>query len=298
MTIKQEQYTAVAIPPIIMPLMGLMFGLLVWVADAFVDVYVLGEEQDLVSNILMPDELTELWMRTLVVVVFLIMGFFSQHLLRKHAKLDRALLEYQKKLEEMVDERTRKLVSKTKELEVLATTDSLTGLFNRRKFNSILEHEMKRFARYEQPLCLLLVDIDRFKSINDDYGHDVGDKAIIELANILNTGVRRSDCVARWGGEEFLLLNIEIDEQQAYQVAEKLRKEISQTNFKTVGKLSVSIGVAPIKDKDSAESLLKRVDQALYAAKNNGRDRVVCFSEVQKAALRRSTQSSLYASVK
>ena len=156
-----------------MPLMGLMFGLLVWVADAFVDVYVIGGEQDLVSNIMMPDELTELWMRTLVVVVFLIMGFFSQRLLRKHVKLDRALRDYQKNLEEMVGKRTRELADKTRQLEILETTDSLTGLFNRRKFKSILEHEMNRFERYESPLCLLLVDIDRFKAINDAHGHDV-----------------------------------------------------------------------------------------------------------------------------
>ena len=281
MTIKQEQHTAVAIPPIVMPLMGLMFGLLVWVADAFVDVYVLGEEQDLVSNIMMPDEFTELWMRTLVVVVFLIMGFFSQRLLRKHVKLDRALRDYQKNLEEMVGKRTRELADKTRQLEILETTDSLTGLYNRRKFNSILEHEMNRFERYESPLCLLLVDIDRFKAINDAHGHDVGDQVIIQLANILKTGVRRSDCVSRWGGEEFLLMNIEISEQQACQVAEKLRIEIGQTDFETVGKLSVSIGVAQIKGKDSAESLLKRVDQALHSAKNNGRDRVASFTEVQ-----------------
>lgn len=284
MNIKSEHHPAIAIPPIVMPIMGLAFGLLAWVADAVIDVYVLDEEQELLVNILLPDESTELWMRTLVVIVFLFMGFISRHILLKHIELDRVLLEYQKKLEQMVEQRTHELLSKTEQLEVLASTDPLTGLSNRRKFNGLLDHEIKRFERYEQSLCLILIDIDHFKTINDTYGHDVGDKVIVEMANVLETGVRRSDCVARWGGEEFILLNIELDEKQAYKVAEKLRALINKTSFETVGKITVSIGVTQIKPKDDAELILKRVDRALYAAKNNGRDCVVSFADVEKAA--------------
>ena len=131
---------------------------------------------------------------------------------------------------------------------------------------------------------LFLIDIDHFKLINDTYGHDVGDEVLIELAKVLRAGVRISDVVSRWGGEEFMLLGIELDQPQACLLAEKLRKFINQRNFQFVGKITVSIGVAQIVENETPEALQKRVDQALYAAKDNGRDCVVSFNEMDKVA--------------
>lgn len=284
MKIEKIPLPTIVIQPMFMPFIGLLFGLFIWFLDAVIDVYVLGEEQDLVSNILRPDELSELWMRILVVAVFLVMGFFSRYVLLKHIKLDLMLLEYQKKLEETVELRTSELLSKTTELEFLASTDPLTGLYNRRKFDGLFEQEIRRFKRYRKPLCLFLIDIDHFKLINDEYGHDVGDEVLIELAKVLRAGVRISDVVARWGGEEFMLLGIELDQSRAKLLAEKLRKFINQRNFQFVGKITVSIGIAQIRDDESPEAIQKRVDQALYAAKDNGRDCIVSFAEMDKVA--------------
>ena len=282
--IKKISLSTILIQPKFLPFMGLLLGLFVCIVDAVIDVYMLGEEQDLVSNILMPNDIDELWMRFLVVAVFLMMGFFSKFVLIKNIKLDSKILAYQKELEETVEQRTRELLSKTRELELLASTDPLTGLYNRRKFDGVLELEMRRFQRYKKPLCLFLLDIDHFKLINDEYGHDVGDEVLIELSKVLLAEVRKSDSIARWGGEEFMLLGIELEQRQAYLLAEKLRKCINQRIFQFIGKLTVSIGVTQIKEGDTPEVIQKRVDQSLYAAKNNGRDCVVCFNEVDKVA--------------
>ena len=281
----QQQIMPVAVKPLMMPLIALMMGLFVWLADAIIDVYWLGEEQDLLTNILMPDEASELWMRVLVVAVFVIMGLHSRFVLIKHIKLDSILLDYQQKLEATVELRTRELINKTEELEMLASTDPLTGLYNRRKFNHVLKSEMSRFQRYGQPLCLLLADIDNFKLINDTHGHDVGDDVLTAFAILFNQNVRETDSVARWGGEEFMVLTIESDLPKAKIVAEKLVKAIREMDFSVVGKVTASIGVTVIEAGDSIETLSKRADQALYTAKNKGRDCVVCYESSNKLSV-------------
>lgn len=249
-------------------------GLIVWLIDAIVDVYLLGEEDDLLENILATDEPTELWMRALVVIVFIIMGFFSRHVLLKHIQLDNTLIEYQHKLEEIVDQRTQELVDKAKEFENLANEDSLTRLYNRRKFSEILDYELKRFYRYKKQFSLINIDIDYFKKVNDTYGHDVGDLVIKRFSSVLKENIRTVDSAARWGGEEFLLLIVEANEDIAKKVSEKINIVLSQTEFKPVEKVTVSIGVTHVVDGDTNESLVKRSDQALYKAKNNGRNRI------------------------
>ncbi|MCA9606902.1 MAG: diguanylate cyclase [Myxococcales bacterium] len=167
-------------------------------------------------------------------------------------------------------------------LEEMATTDGLTGCLNKRAFNEELERKLTSAARFERPLSLLVTDIDHFKSVNDTYGHDVGDVVIKELGAILMREKRDTDIVARFGGEEFCVLCEETDTAGAVILAERIREVVADTVFQTdLGKLSVkcSIGVATFpKDAKTPEDLFKITDQALYAAKRGGRNRV-CTSK-------------------
>ena len=249
-------------------------GLLVWLIDVVVDVYIIGEDDDLLENILAVGEPTEFWMRTLVVIVFTLMGFFSRHVLLKHIELDNTLLQYQNKLEEIIDKRTKELVDKAKEFENLASIDPLTNLYNRRKFSEILDYELRRFYRYKKQFSLINIDIDYFKKVNDTYGHDVGDLVIKRVGAVLKDNIRAVDSAARWGGEEFLLLTVEANEVIAKKVSEKISDVLSKTEFNPVEEITVSIGVTQVVDGDTSESIVKRSDQALYKAKNEGRNRI------------------------
>ena len=160
---KKRHLPAVSVKPVYFPVIGLITGLFIWVIDAVVDVYLIGEEEGLIENILAIEEPTELWMRTLVVLVFLIMGFFFRHVLQKHIELDVTLLKYQNDLEAIIEERTRELIEKANEFETLANLDSLTKLYNRRKFSEILNYELNRFSRYQKQFSLINIDIDYFK---------------------------------------------------------------------------------------------------------------------------------------
>src|SRR5262245_7506224 len=165
------------------------------------------------------------------------------------------------------------------ELERLATTDGMTSIPNRRHFLKLAEAEWNRFRRYERPLCLLMIDIDLFKSVNDRFGHGVGDLAIMHVAGLCGEGKRTSDVVARIGGEEFAVLLPETDLDQACIVAERIRQRVSEAPLKA-GDLSilmtVSVGVADaLPSMKEFDELMKRADDAHYQAKRSGRNRVV-----------------------
>lgn len=164
------------------------------------------------------------------------------------------------------------------ELERFATVDPLTGAFNRRHGHARLAAEFDRRARSGQPFAVIMLDIDRFKLINDQYGHDAGDAVLCAMVLICNAGLRTVDMLARWGGEEFLILLSDTDADAAVTIAERLRKAVSGTMFPvgSVGSiaLTVSIGVAVPVSSDLRD-LLRRADEALYAAKTHGRNRVV-----------------------
>ena len=139
------------------------------------------------------------------------------------------------------------LVEQAEKLKELATVDGMTGLFNRRHFLSVAEIEWARYQRHWQPLSLLMIDIDQFKSINDRFGHDVGDHVIIRIADICRQEKRKSDVVARFGGEEFLLLLPETDLDEAHNVAERLRRLVESREFSIASRAintTISIGVA------------------------------------------------------
>lgn len=157
-----------------------------------------------------------------------------------------------------------------------AFTDHLTGLPNRRRFERQLEREVSRTLRYGHPFCLLMVDIDNFKSINDNFGHEAGDEVIVRIARILREGTRGVDLAARIGGEEFGVLLTETALEGALEVAERLRMSIRMAEDPAVGIVTASFGVAEFpKAAEASRELLAAADAALYEAKNQGRDRVV-----------------------
>ena len=162
-----------------------------------------------------------------------------------------------------------------KNLEKLATTDKLTGIYNRHKFEEIFNIELNRVLRYESPLSLIMFDIDYFKRVNDNYGHDTGDYVLKEIVEVVNESVRHSDIFARWGGEEFLVLCPETDSLSAKNLSEKLRVAIEEIDFKDIGTITCSFGVVCYENRESGESFIKRADDALYRAKDEGRNRVV-----------------------
>ncbi len=270
----EKQRNATIISPAMLPIAGLLMGCFIWVIDTITDVYILGEEQGFMENLTSPDEASELWMRILIVIVFIIMGFFSGHILKKQILLDNLLIGYQKQLEDTIAERTQSLIEKTEELEYLANTDPLTGLLNRRKFTEILDYEFQRFNRYNKPFSLINIDIDYFKKINDNHGHDVGDMIIKHFSQLISSNIRKSDSVARWGGEEFLVLLIETEESEAVRVSENLRKLLLNTQISPVGVVTASFGVTQVQKSDTHDDLLKRSDKILYIAKDNGRNRI------------------------
>ncbi len=181
------------------------------------------------------------------------------------------------------------LVRNAEQLEKLATTDGMTGLHNRRHFMKLAEAEWGRFQRHGRPLSLLMLDVDFFKSINDRFGHDVGDQVVAQIAALCREDRRVSDVVARIGGEEFALLLPETATEAAYAVAERLRRnvEVSPLLSNSSGlAVTVSIGVAEAGPGMSGiVDLMKDSDRALYEAKGLGRNRVVLAARVPIATM-------------
>ncbi len=158
--------------------------------------------------------------------------------------------------------------------EELALTDTLTGLANRRKLDADFEELAKLYGRHKTTFSIIIVDIDKFKSVNDTYGHEIGDTVLQKFAKILKNNTRAIDKVGRWGGEEFMILCPETNETDAIALAQKLRAEIAKTEFAVVGKVTASFGVSTFREYDTPSSCSKRADDALYTAKDAGRDRV------------------------
>ncbi len=248
----------------IFPYLGLLAGLLMWCIDAAVDAYIINPDEEFVESLLQAEG-TELWMRTLVLIVMTVSAIFAQVLLRRQKFVELELRQHKDKLEQLVHERTR-------ELEQIASTDELTQIYNRRKFLEILDYEIKRNLRYQQAMSVLLCDIDHFKKINDNFGHDLGDSVLANFANCMRTNLRKSDIYARWGGEEFILLLPHTPLDEAKVVAQKLCDMIPGCTGSDKIKLTASFGAAQLQKGESEESLIKRADKALYQAKHNGRN--------------------------
>ncbi|MEK4674377.1 MULTISPECIES: diguanylate cyclase [Bacillus] len=163
------------------------------------------------------------------------------------------------------------------EQERLAMIDSLTEIYNRLKFQQILEVEWEKVIRNDEKIAIILFDIDNFKTVNDTYGHDFGDLALIQLAELMKSKVEQQHVFARWGGEEFIILVTNTVEKEAFQVAESLRFFIETKQFTGISKLTASFGVALYEQGTTREELMQRADIALYEAKKNGKNQVCVY---------------------
>lgn len=196
--------------------------------------------------------------------------------LKEKEKLISSLLDLTDKKEILIEE----LMALKEKLEVYANRDSLTGLLNRRGMNERIEIEVARFVRNKNPFILIMGDIDHFKKVNDTYGHEAGDHVLVEISKILMRSLRRQDSIARWGGEEFLILLPETDIDGGLAVTEKFRKEVEAENFsfeKNRVSFTISFGLCVYNNREiDIDQCLKQADDYLYQAKKAGRNRIFC----------------------
>lgn len=172
------------------------------------------------------------------------------------------------------------LDQKNHQLEALSTHDQLTGLYNRVMLYDIIEKQFAYLIRHQAPCCLVMFDLDHFKSINDDYGHLVGDAVLAEIGKRLTDRLRKSDMAFRYGGEEFLIILPHADLQQATELFEQIRKDIQQHPIGGLlaGQVTISIGVTELTPEDNnPTAAINRADKALYESKHQGRNRVSVF---------------------
>lgn len=165
--------------------------------------------------------------------------------------------------------------NKNKELQKLAITDNLTNLYNRRKLDELLQNEIHRSERFNHTFGVSILDIDHFKVVNDTYGHQVGDKVLIEIANILKQHSRKTDYVGRYGGEEFLIICPESNQDGMLNLIKNIKEDIEKHQFSDVGHKTASFGITTYQTKDTLETIIKRADNALYKAKDEGRNMII-----------------------
>ena len=188
------------------------------------------------------------------------------------------LLHARDELEQQVRERTQELRAANTKLSIQAKTDALTGLLNRHAFDPLLDHALARARRRESKASVLMVDVDHFKSINDRFGHSVGDQVLCLIADTLRGRLRASDVIARFGGEEFSIVLPEADVDTARAIAQAIVHRIASIEDPVWGRVTVSAGVATYDGANvSAGEMLRRADEALYCAKREGRNRVCAY---------------------
>ena len=172
---------------------------------------------------------------------------------------------------------TETLSVRSQTLEHAAVTDGLTGMHNRRYFDDALREYLAAFRRIDKPIGMVVLDLDHFKQVNDTHGHDVGDEVLRQVAGCLQEFTRYHDVVARLGGEEFAILSPNIGQRQLFDLAERIRRAVSQltiTSGNVTVRVTLSAGVAIWDGKETGESLYRRADKQLYDAKRSGRNRV------------------------
>lgn len=187
-----------------------------------------------------------------------------------------------KALQDELRQKNKQMEELLARVEFLAITDPLTGLYNRRRIEAVLEEEWKSVKRYNRTLSCFILDIDLFKSINDTYGHRVGDSVLKEIGDIVKYSLREVDTVARWGGEEFIAILPQTDMDNSVKVAERIMNTIRDYTFDQIPnkRITASIGISTSSEKiDTPDKLVNSADFALYHAKTNGRNRIEVIKE-------------------
>ncbi len=217
----------------------------------------------------------EFWLHTLIRPEYNskseIIGYIAY---RKNITHEKTLKDLNFKLERMVENKTKELKYSNDRLLRQSETDSLTGIYNRKKLQDSLLLEIKKAFRYNQVFSIILIDIDHFKKVNDTYGHLTGDNVIKGICNLISQNIRDIDLFARWGGEEFVILVNNQDKDQTKFLAEKVRQKICMSKIDNLD-ITCSFGVAQYELNDSDEKVFKKADDALYKAKESGRNCVV-----------------------
>ncbi len=195
----------------------------------------------------------------------------QSEIITKISKLNNELANMTRELKK----KNSKLKKANQKIEELLRTDKLTGLSNRRHFMEYFAKIISNAKRHSLPLSLVMCDLDKFKNINDSYGHDVGDKVLENVGELLRDETRDEDLAARIGGEEFTIILNGTSLEDGKNYAERVRKKVSKLDINQIsGNITISLGVSKLKESDDQESFLKRADKALYKAKNNGRNQV------------------------
>lgn len=242
---------------------GVLMVPLFWLLDGVIDVYLFGLGEA-VHHGLFELEPVELYMRLLVSALFVVFGLYAAVMLDRAERAGQALRESNAELERLKSE-----------LEHLVVADPLTGTYNRRKFHEVLDRAVSNATRHDHRFALLMIDVDHFKSINDTYGHQVGDEVLRNVCERIRGAVRSADQLFRVGGEEFCLLANVAGGEDIGPLAEKLRKVVADRPFAVVGNVTVSVGIANFMEGDTQESIYARADDAMYEAKRKGRNCVV-----------------------
>lgn len=252
-----------------LPPLGILLAIVFWLFDSALDIYVFQESETFIEALFFSEPM-ELWMRSIVSILIISFAFYAQYLLQKQYLITQQLQDVNNRLEKEAALR----IEVEKQLEHQANHDALTGLYNRRKFDEILAYEIYRARRYKSELTLVFCDLDYFKNINDNHGHEMGDTILKLFSDKLKESVRETDVVARWGGEEFVILLLNTVSKQSERMADAIRETIECSEFQSVGQVTVSMGVSHFLEVDTKQSLFDRADKALHLAKENGRNRV------------------------
>ena len=242
---------------------AVIIAVLFWVFDAYLYCYIFTPGGSLIDAIFLREPF-ELWMRCVVSVMIISFGVYADRTIIRH-----------KRMQELLETEIERRKQLEKSLREIANTDSLTSVYNRRRFYKLLNREMKRVKRYGGTFSIILCDLDHFKEINDRFGHHVGDAALRGFCDTVKSHMRSSDSLARLGGEEFVVLTPNTAVAEAKVKAERLRKLARNYIIEGKKNLSVSVGVTEYQEGDDSDSLLMRADRAMYGAKARGRNKVI-----------------------
>lgn len=211
---------------------------------------------------------------------------YEQELRQKKLQLEEIIREKETALDQLesiyqeIHKKQETLAQLNSELTIAANTDSLTGIANRKQLLEKLDDGFSLKQSKGEQLSVLLIDIDRFKQVNDVYGHQTGDDVLIKLASLLQEFCRPGQLAGRFGGEEFLMLLPDVDKSLSLEVGQRLKELVEQTHWDTVGSLTVSVGAATLNLKDTQKELINKADVALYFSKENGRNQATHYEDM------------------